>query len=135
MNKPTVFYIIDDDTDDQNFLIEALKELYPLIECFTAFNGQEGLKKLNSNDFPNPSLIFLDLNMPKISGRQFLYEIKNHPRLKHIPIIIYTTSSHQKDMDDLKKLGASDYLVKATDHMTLMEKLNTILPVVLSSKF
>jgi CheY-like chemotaxis protein len=70
MAKPIIVYIMDDDPDDQEFLIQALKDLDPSIECFTAKNGQEGLHKLETAAIPLPFLIFLDLNMPRINGRQ-----------------------------------------------------------------
>lgn len=69
MTKPSIFYIID---DDQDYLIAALKEINPLNECFTALNGQEGLKNLEMHLIPIPSVIFLDMNMSGVNGRRFL---------------------------------------------------------------
>ena len=76
MTKPSIFYIIDDDRDDQDYLITALKEIDPDSECFTAFNGQEGLRKLEMGFIPIPSVIFVDLNMPRVNGKQFLLAMK-----------------------------------------------------------
>jgi CheY-like chemotaxis protein len=127
MIKPSVVFIIDDDEDDQEFLIDALKDIDPFIKCFTASNGQEGLKKLETNTIPTPSIIFLDLNMPRINGRQVLAKLKKDAAFKVIPVIIYTTSSSQKDMDELKALGAIDYLVKQSDDAVLKEQLIKII--------
>jgi CheY-like chemotaxis protein len=126
MAKPIIVYIMDDDPDDQEFLIQALKDLDASIECFTAKNGQEGLHKLETAAIPLPSLIFLDLNMPRINGRQVLFELKNDPAYKNIPVIIYSTSSNEKDRAELKALGAANYLVKQSDYCALKTELTTI---------
>ena len=119
----TIIYIVDDDVDDQNFLIEAIQDIDLSLECYTALNGQEGLRKLETGAVPFPSMIFLDLNMPRIDGHRFLATIKNHPRFKSIPVIIYTTSENPKDKDESQQLGALDYLVKQTDFARLKERL------------
>ncbi|MBC7826605.1 MAG: response regulator [Chitinophagaceae bacterium] len=130
MQSRTVIYIIDDDPDDQELLIEALREIDPSIDCFTAENGQEGLINLKTNAIPFPSLIFLDLNMPRVNGQKFLSELKNDLYLKTIPVVIYTTSSNSRDMEKMNELGAMDYLVKQFDYSILKEKLKTILSMV-----
>lgn len=130
MNISNVVYIIDDDPDDQDFLIEAIKEIDSSINCYTALNGQEGLRKLETEAIPFPSVIFLDLNMPRINGRKFLELIKDHPRFKSIPIVIYTTSENSKERDELQLLGASDYLVKQSDFTLLKENLIKIFSLV-----
>ena len=132
MNPQPIIYIIDDDPDDQDLLIEALHDVDSEIGCYTAINGQEGLIKLESGLVPFPSIIFLDLNMPRINGRKFLCEIKKHPLLKSIPVIIYTTSSNPKDIAEMSELGATDYLVKQVNFSSLKEKLRIILSMVSS---
>lgn len=133
MNNSIIAYIVDDDIDDQEFLIEALKEVDSSVTCFTALNGQEGLNKLVINVVPLPSIIFLDLNMPRINGRQFLHQLKSVTRFKYIPVIVYTTSSDQQDVDEMKQLGAADYLVKQFDSLVLKEALSSIFSTVLTS--
>ena len=130
MPATKTIFIIDDDSDDQYFLIEAIKEIDLSIECYTAMNGQEGWQRLETESIPQPSLIFLDLNMPRIDGRRFLTTIKNHPQYKSIPVIIYTTSTDLKDRDEMMQLGATDYLVKQPDFSTLKENLYAIFSVV-----
>lgn len=129
MLAPKVIYVIDDDPDDKAVLIRTLEKIDATIECFTAADGQEGLLKLDSGTIPIPNLIFLDLNMPRINGKKVLFELRNNPRFNFIPIIIYTTSSSQKDKDDAKQLGASDYLVKQIDTSDLKSILTGILSV------
>ncbi len=81
-------------------------------QCFTAKNGEEGLKKLSEDIIPLPDFIFLDLNMPRLNGKQFLIEIKQIKRFSQIPIIIYTTSADPKDMEAMIQLGALYYITK-----------------------
>lgn len=125
--KSTIFYIIDDDLDDQDYLIKLLKDIDPHSECFTALNGQEGLKNLKMHLIPIPSIIFLDLNMPRVNGRQFLIAMKKDPQLQNIYTIIYSTSTTQKDIEETKQLGASFYLEKQPDYSLLKEELENIL--------
>ena len=127
MNTTAIIYIIDDDLDDQDFLIEAIEEIDSSIECYTAMNGQEGLNKLEANAVPFPSLIFLDLNMPRIDGRKFLTVIKKLPRFKSIPVVIYTTSDNERDRYEVLKLGATDYLVKQSNFSLLKNNLALII--------
>jgi CheY-like chemotaxis protein len=126
----TIIYIIDDDLDDQDFLIEAIKDIDLSIQCHTAINGQEGLQKLETGLIPYPSLIFLDLNMPRIDGRKFLAAIKSHAQFKSIPVVIYTTSSDPGDREEMMKLGAMDYIVKQSDFALLKENVLTLFSLV-----
>ena len=107
--------------------MEALKELDLSIECYTARNGQEGINKLESNEVPFPTLIFLDLNMPRIDGRKFLISIKKNTRFKSIPVVIYSTSDNENDKLELMDLGAADYLVKQPDFSLLKSILASII--------
>ena len=133
MPESIVVLIIDDDPDDQDLLIEALMSIDPSIECFTALNGQEALTKLETRALPHPSLIFLDLNMPRVDGRRCLHELKKNPKFKSIPVVIYTTSSEEKDKDDMKQLGAMDYMVKQFNFSLLKKQLRQILPLIMTT--
>jgi CheY-like chemotaxis protein len=108
--KYTSVLLIDDDIDDRMIFGEVLKELAPDIIYHEAINGEDALFKLNNNLAPD--IIFLDLNMPRIDGKQFLAEIQQQDHLKHIPVVIYTTSSHESDKKETRELGASYFLTK-----------------------
>jgi CheY-like chemotaxis protein len=103
--------LIDDDEDDRGFFLEALEAINPDIFCVTAENGQDGLTKLLSEN-PPPDVIFLDLNMPLMNGRQFLVEIKNHQQLPDIPVVILSTSSDNETKRQTSKLGAKHFITK-----------------------
>ncbi|NLR82645.1 response regulator [Chitinophaga eiseniae] len=124
-SKYTSVLLIDDDIDDRMIFGEVLKELAPDINYHEAINGEDALMKL-SRDF-TPDLIFLDLNMPRINGKQFLAEIRQLDHLKHIPVIIYTTSSHDSDKKETRQLGASYFLTKPNSLHELTHTLSRIL--------
>lgn len=103
--------IVDDDVDDQELFIEAVGEVDGSIECVSVSNCEEALVMLKTRKV-NPDMIFLDLNMPRLSGKQCLAEIKRESHLKDIPIVIYTTSSEKRDIDETARLGATHFLTK-----------------------
>ncbi|SEV98452.1 Response regulator receiver domain-containing protein [Chitinophaga arvensicola] len=123
--KYTSVLLIDDDIDDRMIFGEVLKELAPDIIYHEAINGEDALIKLN-NDLV-PDLIFLDLNMPRVDGKQFLAEIQQQDRLKHIPVVIYSTSSHESDKKETRELGASYFLTKPNSLHELTHILTDLL--------
>ncbi len=126
MKPGTTYFIVDDDPDDQELFVEALQGLDESCKCITAFNGQEALKKLN--EIPaSPDFIFLDLNMPRMNGKQFLAEIKKIKNLRDIPVIIYSTSTDKKDILDTIELGAVYFLEKPNRFTDLTKALSNII--------
>lgn len=111
--------LIDDDEDDRDFFLEVIGATFPDKICDTASNGQEALDKLVRNEY-QPDLIFLDLNMPLMNGRQFLAEMKNHDALMKIPVVILSTSSDRNSIIEAKALGAKHFITKP-DKITALE--------------
>ena len=106
------FLLIDDDADDRKLFIEAVKEIDETIECKTAKNGELALELLRDTGHPLPDFIFLDIRMPRIDGKKCLFEIKKDERLKHIPVIIYTTSKAVEESIELRNMGAFHFISK-----------------------
>src|SRR6266487_683666 len=102
-SKAALFLLADDDADDQQLFKEALNEIDKSIRCLTASSGEEALNKLKTDLKQLPDYIFLDLNMPRMNGLECLVEIKKTNTLKHIPVIIYSTSSAEKDVEETRK--------------------------------
>jgi CheY-like chemotaxis protein len=123
MNRGKTCFLIDDDADDQEIFTLVLKSVNPAITCITANDGFEAVTRLTEEKTFNPDYIFLDLNMPRMDGKECLREIKKIDRLKGIPVIIYSTSSEQKDILETRALGASDYLEKQSSIMELRSRL------------
>lgn len=127
MKQPKTLYLVDDDNDDLDFFCEAVSAIDANIICVRATNSDKALKAFKSHDVPLPDMIFLDLNMPLVDGRQFLAEIKMLPPYAHVPVIIYSTSSHSRDMEETRQLGASGFLPKPYSLTELVNQLNNIL--------
>ncbi|WP_339702346.1 response regulator [Algoriphagus aquimarinus] len=106
--------IIDDDADDRFFFKDALAKMPHAVECMEANGGQEAFELLRkASQLPN--YIFLDINMPRIDGRECLKQLKSDEKLKHIPVIMYSTSFSEESIIEFHKLGASSCLYKPTD--------------------
>ncbi|KAA9346237.1 MULTISPECIES: response regulator [Larkinella] len=127
MNSPVTCFLIDDDEDDQELFTLALKKVDPTLTCVVADDCGEAIQKLREEDAFMPQFIFLDLNMPRMHGKQCLMELKKIARIEHIPIIIYTTSSEPKDIHETKALGATDFLTKPPLISTLTTRLAKLL--------
>ena len=112
MKKNMSFLIVDDDTDDRMLFIEAVTEIDETIECKIARNGEQALKLLRNAEYPLPDFIFLDIKMPRIDGKKCLFEIKKDERLKHIPVIIFTTSKSVEESKELREMGAFHFISK-----------------------
>jgi CheY-like chemotaxis protein len=104
-------FIIDDDVEDQEIFMEAVKEVDSSIACFASTNGEQALEQLAHRSI-HPDLIFLDLNMPKLNGKQVLAKIKNIPTAKNIPVIMYSTSFAPRDLEEIRHVGAVHHLLK-----------------------
>ncbi len=107
----TVF-LIDDDGDDREIFQESLSSLNLPLNFVDAKNGAEALSKLQQPDFRKPDLIFLDLNMPVMDGRQFLIEVKKSDDYSDIPVIIYSTSSNEIDIRFAEENKAAMFMTK-----------------------
>jgi len=107
MNKPYIV-IADDDPDDRDLFTEAAAGTGARVKSVR--NGAELMRTLRDESIPD--LLFLDLNMPEKNGKECLSEIRSDGRLASLPIVIYSTSSSRKDVEDTMALGASLYWVK-----------------------
>ena len=128
-STPKILYV-DDDKDDLLFLSEsfAATDSHPDLIC--APGGEEAINYLNSIDpAALPSLIILDLNMPRWDGRKTLNYLKSSPRLSGIPVVILSTSVNSTDKDACARLGAASYLQKPYHESGYREVVNSCLPL------
>lgn len=117
--------LIDDDEDDHDIFREAISIVKPNCEMTFAKDGEQGLTQLNSG--LRPDFIFLDVNMPKMDGKEFLMNVKGNPDLKKIPVIIYSTSKHKSALGEYIALGATNYITKPSEFNLLLSYLKSIL--------
>ena len=137
--NPSVVVLMADDDEDDCFLVEsAFQEMGIARDLRFVGDGRELLDYLyNEGDFadpdkhPKPNLILLDLNMPRIDGREALAAIKSDPQLKNIPILILTTSREQRDIELSKQAGASSFLSKSEAFEDLTDVLSKFCTAIL----
>lgn len=130
---PLKILMADDDDDDKMLTKEALVESRVLNELYFVDNGVELLEYLRGegkyadrNEYPLPSIVLLDLNMPKMDGREALAEIKADKSLRSIPVVILTTSKAEEDMVKGYDLGAASYITKPVTFEDLVRLMTTV---------
>lgn len=121
MKKDLFCLLVDDDPDDHDIFLMAIKKLPAPIEFDWATNGREAIEKLNSYGERLPDFIFLDLNMHIMNGIECLFEIKKIPRVSEIPVIIYSTTLNERIIYETLQLGAFDHIEKPKN-LKLLEK-------------
>jgi CheY-like chemotaxis protein len=122
-------FLADDDDDDRVFFEEALKEINIQTELTTVKDGAELMSTLSEtvSDPPPPHVIFLDLNMPRKNGIECLKEIRETPKLKNIPVVIFSTSAYPNAVETTYTLGANCYICKPNSHQLLKKTIETVL--------
>ena len=103
--------------------VSFLKLEHQIIEAKNAEIALEILEDKN----PLPDLILLDLNMPKISGIEFLSILKNREEFSNIPTVILTTSNNQKDLEECYRIGVSGYILKPLKYEAYVKKIEQVL--------
>jgi two-component system, chemotaxis family, response regulator Rcp1 len=117
--RPVDILLIEDNPGDVRLTKEALRDAKVSNEIFVARDGVEAMEFLQRKGrfsiMPLPDLILLDLNLPKKDGREVLAEIKQDPILKHIPVVVLTTSKADEDIIKTYNLHANAYITKPVD--------------------
>jgi|ERR1700757_82723 len=126
MSKEILFFLVDDDADDRLIFTMALSCLHSKIVYVTAKDGEEALEMLKNEEF-TPDFIFLDLNMPRVDGKECLVEIRKMERLQKVPVYIYSTSLQEKDREETLSLGATGYFIKPYSTTALVSMLSKII--------
>lgn len=118
--------LVDDDQDDQEIFLTALQALSRHTDYTAISSAETALKQLATGEIV-ADVIFLDLNMPIMSGQQFLFQIKTHDKLKEIPVIILSTSSRVETIKEVKRLGAHSFFTKPDKFDALKNMLDSII--------
>ena len=116
MTKPIRLLLVEDNPGDAELTREALASGKLLVEIHVVVDGQDALDYLlgvgRHAGAQLPDLILLDLNLPKMDGREFLREMKQHAQLRSIPVVVLTSSDAEKDVVQSYELGASCFITK-----------------------
>jgi CheY-like chemotaxis protein len=123
----------DDDEDDCTMTAAALAQNRLTNEIRVVHDGVELLDYLHrrgkfadERSSPRPGLILLDLNMPRMNGREALTEIKGHPDLRQIPVVVLTTSKTEEDIFKTYNLGANSFISKPVTFQALVEVVRVV---------
>lgn len=115
--RSKIIFLVEDNRGDIRLIQEALKTTAAQWEMVVARDGMEAMAYLRQDgEFANavrPDLILLDLNLPKKDGREVLAEIKADPALRHIPVVVLTTSRHEEDITKSYDLHVNCYISKS----------------------
>lgn len=133
MKRPITILIADDDPDDRQLAREAFEENHLANDLRFVEDGEELLDYLhqrgkysNPKDAPWPSLLLLDLNMPRKDGREALQELKQDARFRGIRVVIMTTSKAEEDVVRSYDLSAASYITKPVTFDRLVEVVKTL---------
>ncbi len=124
-NQPYRLFLVEDSPAEVRLVQEAILEagLTDMVELEYAYDGEEACETLDAIKISGKKfdLVLLDLNMPKVTGKEVLEKIKSDSDLESIPVIIVTNSDYKKDMIECYQLGANGYLQKPADFKKLVD--------------
>jgi len=132
-DETVVILLAEDDPDDRYLISEAFDETNLPVRLFIVNDGEEMLDYLkhrgkysDSQRWPLPALIVLDLNMPRKDGREVLAETKTDPILRRIPVVVLTTSQAEEDIARAYDLGVSGFITKPVSFNALLEIMRSL---------
>jgi CheY-like chemotaxis protein len=120
------FLLIEDNPADVRLTVEALKDARVPNRLHVARDGVEAMRMLKGDAVPRPDLILLDLNLPRKNGREVLAEIKQDEALRHIPVVILTTSQAEQDAVQSYRLGANAFITKPAEIDRFFEVIRSL---------
>lgn len=131
-NQPIL--LVEDSPEDYEATVRAFKRAglkNPIVRCDDGDSALDYLYRrgrwTDPETSPRPGVILLDLNLPGTDGREVLQEIKRHDQLRHIPVIVLTTSNDTRDVEACYQTGANSYVQKPVDmdgFIRAIERLN-----------
>jgi CheY-like chemotaxis protein len=131
MKQKDFILVAEDDQDDQQLLQNVFTEKQYAVPLQFVANGIELIQFLDgvnhhqqASKFPN--FILLDLNMPKMDGRQVLQTLKQHPAYKKIPVVVFSTTENEAEINRCYELGANTYVVKPSSYSSLLQTVEVI---------
>jgi two-component system response regulator len=130
--KPLTVLLVEDNPDHAELTLKALKDAGSLSDIVWVKDGEEALEYLGRRGryqgpgVARPSLILLDINLPKVSGHEVLRRIKGDPELQPIPIVMLTTSGREDEVRSAYRAGANSFVTKPIRFTELMEAMRAL---------
>ncbi|MBN2307347.1 MAG: response regulator [Candidatus Hydrogenedentes bacterium] len=119
---PAVILLVEDDPGDQELTRRAIEACRLRNELRIVRDGEEALEYLlrtgryeDATTAPRPDLVLLDLNLPRVNGREVLRRMRDDPYLRRIPVVVLTTSHEEEDVIKSYELGSNSYITKPLD--------------------
>lgn len=133
IGNPVTILLAEDDDDDYFLTRQAFEEAHIANTLRRVCDGEELLDYLTRQgefraheDAPSPALILLDLNMPRMDGREALRIIKSRPGLRHVPVVVLTTSKAEEDIIRSYQLGVNSFISKPVTFQGLVEAIKVL---------
>jgi two-component system, chemotaxis family, response regulator Rcp1 len=115
MNSLVRILQVEDSPEDQMMTVEALNEVSPSMDLRSTVDTKEAMAMLSGTPEWRPNVVLLDLSLPGGSGFEMLQFMKSHPDFQVIPVIIFSSSKAQQDVDKAYRLQANCYIAKPVD--------------------
>jgi CheY-like chemotaxis protein len=126
IKKDKLCILIDDDDDDQLIFSSTVKKHFPSYHL-KAFSSFDDAKSVLDNDYEDIGAVFIDLNMPRLNGKEGLRILRNDPNYQRTPLIIYSTSNNPDDVNECLKVGATAFITKPSRINVLVDELSNFL--------
>jgi two-component system response regulator len=133
MNEPHAILLVEDNPADIQITKRALRDSSMPVELIVVRDGQEAVDYLfrqgshaSSAGWRKPDLILLDLNLPRLTGREVLQRVRATELLRLVPVVVLSTSNRREDVEELYATGANTYIAKPQDFARFVEVLQTI---------
>ena len=133
MKSPTTILLVEDNPDDETLAIRALTRHNVVNNVVVTRTGAEALDFLfaqgayeGRDPSDLPTLVLLDLKLPKIDGIEVLRRMKSNPRTRRVPVVILTSSREERDLDAAYDLGANSYITKPVDFTQFSDSVRDI---------
>lgn len=125
MSATKLILLVEDNIDDEELTLRALKKSAVPNQVMVARDGAEAVSYLFDKDV-QPQVVLLDLNLPKLDGLEVLRRIRSHESTKHLPVVVLTSSKEEKDISRSYQLGANSYVRKPVDFKQFIDTVNTL---------
>lgn len=122
--------LVEDDPDDILLIGRALSQAQLESAVSVVRDGEEAVRFLEAQSEKPvtalPSLILLDLKLPKMSGLEVLQWVRKHPKVKSLPVVVLTSSKYESDLERAYALGANSYITKPVDYQSLLDLVKAL---------
>lgn len=133
LKKGAKILLVEDSMADQRLIARAVRKTEFKAELFIVNDGEEAMAFLQHQppfediiQHPRPDIILLDINMPKMDGKQVLKAVRQDPKLHNLPIIMLTTSDNEKDVLESYQLGVNAYITKPSGLDSFISTIQTL---------